>query len=129
MSIFGRGFRTPWLAVSVLTGGWLRAAEPSASGIDFFEKRIRPLLADRCYQCHSAGAEKLKAGLRLDSRAGFLKGGDTGPAIIPGNGDDYEAIFVLPDDDDSRSLNNRAKKEEVGFIFHLESQSELKTSD
>ena len=49
--------------------------------------------------------------------------------LIRGNGDDYEAIFVLPDDDDSRSLNNRAKKEEVGFIFHLESQSELKTSD
>src|SRR5712672_4360286 len=72
------------LALATLAGGWLRAAEPSAAGVDFFEKRIRPLLADRCYKCHSAGAEKLKGGLLLDSRAGMLKGGDTGPAIVPG---------------------------------------------
>ncbi len=109
MSIFGRGFRTPWLAVSVLTGGWLRAAEPSASGIDFFEKRIRPLLADRCYQCHSAGAEKLKAGLRLDSRAGFLKGGDTGPAIIPGNGDDSLLLQAVRWKDDDLHMPPKKK--------------------
>ncbi len=57
----------------------------TASGIDFFETRIRPLLVDRCYQCHSAGAEKIKGGLYLDSRAGILKGGNSGkPAIVPG---------------------------------------------
>src|SRR6185295_11048733 len=54
------------------------------AGLEFFEKKIRPLLADRCYSCHSATATKLKAGLRLDSREAALKGGDTGPAVVPG---------------------------------------------
>jgi hypothetical protein len=56
-------------------------------GIEFFEKRIRPVLADRCYSCHSARAEKLKAGLLLDSRAAMLRGGDQGPALKPGDPD------------------------------------------
>ena len=50
----------------------------------FFEKKIRPVLAERCHACHSAKAKKLKAGLYLDSRAALLKGGDTGPALVPG---------------------------------------------
>ena len=70
---------------TTILGAWLRAAEPSAAGLDFFEKRIRPVLADRCYKCHSAGADKVKGGLLLDTRAALLKGGDTGPAIIPGS--------------------------------------------
>ena len=53
--------------------------------IEFFENKVRPVLATHCYSCHSAEATKLKAGLRLDSRAGVLKGGESGPAIVPGN--------------------------------------------
>jgi len=53
----------------------------------FFERSIRPLLASNCYECHSAGAEKLKGGLMLDSRAGMVKGGDTGPVVTPGQPD------------------------------------------
>src|SRR5688572_29562440 len=52
--------------------------------IEFFEKKIRPTLAEHCYKCHSAGAEKIKGGLLLDSREGWVKGGDSGSAIIPG---------------------------------------------
>ena len=52
--------------------------------LEFFEKEVRPLLAKRCYSCHSAKTEKLKGGLRLDSRSLLLKGGDTGPAAVPG---------------------------------------------
>jgi len=55
--------------------------------LEFFEKRIRPLLTERCYECHSADAKKLKGGLRLDSRDGVLKGGDTRPAVVPGQPD------------------------------------------
>lgn len=51
---------------------------------EFFENRIRPVLAERCYSCHSAKAESIKGGLRLDLRAGVLKGGATGPALVPG---------------------------------------------
>ncbi len=61
------------------------AAEPTRDGSEFFEKKIRPVLTDRCYACHSADAKKIKGGFLLDSRAGLLKGGDTGPAIIPGD--------------------------------------------
>ena len=61
----------------VVLGSALPSAEPanpSAEGIEFFEKKIRPLLADNCVKCH--GAEKQKGGLRLDSLEMALKGGD-----------------------------------------------------
>jgi len=58
--------------------------EFTAEQVAYFEANVRPLLARRCYKCHSARAEKLKAGLRLDGRAFVLKGGDTGSAIVPG---------------------------------------------
>jgi len=60
----------------------LRAADES--GVEFFEKQVRPILVARCFECHSGTSEKLKGGLRLDSRAMALKGGDTGPAVTPG---------------------------------------------
>jgi transposase-like protein len=53
--------------------------------VEFFEQQVRPLLVKRCYTCHSADAKALKGGLRLDSRALAIKGGDTGPAIVPGD--------------------------------------------
>jgi hypothetical protein len=52
---------------------------------DFFEKKIRPVLAERCYSCHSAQASKAKGQLRLDSREALLKGGDRGPSISAGD--------------------------------------------
>ena len=61
------------------------AADSSVEGVDFFEKKIRPVLADHCYKCHSEKAEKLKGGLLLDSREGVLRGGDTGAALVPGD--------------------------------------------
>jgi hypothetical protein len=60
------------------------AAEPTAAGIEFFEKKIRPVLVERCYKCHSAQAKPLKGGLLLDSRSGLRKGGESGAAIVPG---------------------------------------------
>src|SRR3954471_17041481 len=60
------------------------AAGPSAVRADeLFEKQVRPILVRHCYGCH--GAEKQKAGLRLDSKAGWQTGGDSGPAIVPGS--------------------------------------------
>jgi hypothetical protein len=51
--------------------------------VEFFEKRIRPVLAEHCYSCHSETSKKLKGGLKVDSRASLLKGGETGPAVVP----------------------------------------------
>ena len=61
------------------------AAEPSSEQLEFFEKIIRPLLTEHCYECHSTKAKELKGGLLLDSKAGWEKGGDSGPVIIPGD--------------------------------------------
>src|SRR5689334_2317500 len=60
------------------------AAEPTREQAEFFEKKVRPLLADNCFGCHSEAKGKKKGGLVADSRAGLLKGGDTGPALVPG---------------------------------------------
>ncbi|HET6406554.1 MAG TPA: DUF1549 domain-containing protein, partial [Chthoniobacteraceae bacterium] len=59
-------------------------ASANAEQTEFFERRIRPVLVNNCYECHSAGAKKIGAGLLVDSRAGIIKGGDTGPLIHPG---------------------------------------------
>ncbi|MFT4692637.1 MAG: hypothetical protein ACJASX_003220 [Limisphaerales bacterium] len=60
------------------------AASLSKDHLNFFETKIRPVLNNNCYKCHSA-AEKVKGGLTLDSKKGLLEGGDSGPAIVPGN--------------------------------------------
>ncbi len=61
------------------------AAPPDDARLAFFEQRIRPVLVEHCYECHSAGSKKLKGGLRLDSRAGLLRGGDSKAAVVPGD--------------------------------------------
>ena len=52
--------------------------------VEFFEKKVRPVLVNNCYRCHSKEASSLKGSLYLDSRSGVLSGGESGPAIIPG---------------------------------------------
>jgi len=61
------------------------AADIPPDQLEFFEKKVKPVLADKCYKCHSAEAGKSKGGLLLDSREGCLKGGDTSPAVTPGD--------------------------------------------
>ena len=75
----------PCLVVALVAASDAFAAGPTPEQLEFFEKRIRPLLSESCYKCHSARSEKLKGGLMLDSREALLKGGDTGPALVPGN--------------------------------------------
>lgn len=60
----------------------------------FFEQKIRPLLIQRCYQCHAA-PNKIKGGLRLDSRTGWEQGGDSGPALVPAKLDDSLLIQAV----------------------------------
>ena len=59
--------------------------QPTKEGLEFFEKNVRPILSDRCYECHSANKNSSKGGLILDSHDGAYKGGDEGPAVVPGN--------------------------------------------
>jgi len=73
----------------------------ATTDLTFFENKIRPLLADQCYSCHSAKAEKTKGGLRVDSLESLLKGGDSGPALVPGDAEKSLLIkavrYVDPD--------------------------------
>jgi hypothetical protein len=73
------------------------AARPDRDAADFFEARVRPVLARSCFPCH--GPEKHKGGLRLDSAASLLKGGDTGPVVVPGSPDDSPLIAAIRYDD------------------------------
>ncbi|MSU51153.1 MAG: DUF1553 domain-containing protein [Opitutus sp.] len=68
-----------------LASGSIRATPETEAGLAFFRAKIEPVLKRECYECHSAEAKKLKAGLHLDSRAGLLTGGETGPAFKPGD--------------------------------------------
>src|SRR5690242_1812246 len=86
-------FRTPLLVAGLLLPGPAArpacAADPRPSPDDvrFFETRIRPVLADRCFKCH--GPEKQKSGLRLASAEAIRKGGDSGrPLVVPGKPDE-----------------------------------------
>ncbi len=67
----------------------------TAEQLPFFEKKIRPVLVDNCYKCHSADAEKVKGGLTLDTRDGTRRGGETGPVIAPGSADKSKLIASL----------------------------------
>ena len=59
-------------------------AEPTKEQLDFFEGKIRPILAENCYKCHSIERGKSKGELTLDTKDGLEKGGETGKAIVPG---------------------------------------------
>ncbi|HVA47304.1 MAG TPA: DUF1553 domain-containing protein [Pirellulales bacterium] len=62
-------------------------AEANPDAIAFFEKRVRPVLVEHCYQCHSAEADELQGELLVDSRRGLRRGGYSGPAVMPGDPD------------------------------------------
>src|SRR3954447_4929954 len=77
-----------WTLIALLLAAPAFGQErPSPEGLEFFEKKVRPVLAEHCYKCHSPGAKSPKGGLLLDTREGSRKGGDTGPAVVPGKPD------------------------------------------
>lgn len=94
--------------ISFLSSGHLIAA-PTPQQLDFFESRIRPILAQECYECHSA-ATKQKGGLVLDSRPGWQAGGDSGDAIKPGDPENSLLLQTLKHEhEDLKMPKNGAK--------------------
>src|SRR4051812_39606710 len=67
--------------------------QPAADQVAFFETKVRPVLVQQCYECHSAEAKKVKGGLLLDTREGTRRGGEQGPAVVPG--DPEASLLVL----------------------------------
>ncbi|MEK6236657.1 MAG: DUF1553 domain-containing protein [Planctomycetales bacterium] len=101
-------FGIPSLAMLVVAGSVLiagtplvEAADPVAtrSQLDFFEKKIRPVLVKHCYECHAADSKKIQGELLVDSREGLIRGGESGPAVKPGDLKESLLISALKHDD------------------------------
>ena len=88
-------------AVAVAAMILLPTLSADEAGIDFFEKKIRPLLVEHCDECHSTNSKKLGGNLLLDSRDGVMKGGDSGAAVEPGQPDKSLLIKAIRYTDDS----------------------------
>ncbi len=91
-------------AVTPVIGASTASGEQAAAGEEFFERHVRPLLAERCFSCHGRG--QTKGELRLDSRDGVLAGGESGTAVVPGKPEesplieaiDYTGAIQMPPD-------------------------------
>lgn len=124
--VFSRASSVPW----VLWALWglcpalaprLRAADMPApapaiasninpSDLQFFETKIRPLLTDNCYKCHSRDADKIKGGLMLDTREAWMHGGNSGPVIVPGKPDDSLLISAVRYQDEDLQMPPKGEK-------------------
>jgi hypothetical protein len=98
-------------------------------GLEFFESKIRPLLVENCYQCHSAQAERLKGGLLLDTKDGVLKGGDSGPALVPGDPDKSLLIKAVRYTSDDLKMPPKNKKLSAEQIADLEAWVKMGAPD
>jgi hypothetical protein len=77
--------------------------------LEFFEKRIRPVLAEHCYACHSTASDRVRGGLRVDTRAELLRGGETGPALVPGSAEDSLLIRAVSYEDPDLQMPPRSR--------------------
>ncbi len=92
--------------------------KPTAAQIEFFENKVRPVLADKCYRCHGDDEKKLKAGLHLNSLAGLLNGGDSGPAIVAGDPGASRIIQAIgyKDEDTAMPPKQKLKEAEIAAL-------------
>ena len=103
----GAGFWAVFLLFAVVDAA--AAGDVSdAAGLEFFEKQVRPVLAEHCFKCHST-SEKSRGGLLLDSRAALLKGGDNGPVLVPGRPDKSRLVAAIRYEDVDLRMPPRGK--------------------
>jgi hypothetical protein len=81
----------------------------SQADIDFFESKIRPVLVQHCFGCHSSQATRVRGDLLLDTRAGTLNGGNLGPAVVPGDLDESLLIRAIRYQDEDLEMPPKAK--------------------
>jgi Protein of unknown function (DUF1553)/Protein of unknown function (DUF1549)/Planctomycete cytochrome C/Concanavalin A-like lectin/glucanases superfamily len=116
-----------WIRVLLLGGGLASslptasaAAPVSAADAEFFTSTIQPILSEHCHKCHSHSSDKIKGGLVVDSLAGLLKGGDTGPAVVPGNLDKSLLIGAVRYTNEDLQMPPKDKKLSADQIAALE---------
>jgi len=115
--------------------------EPLAEQVEFFENKIRPVLVEKCYRCHADGAKAVRGGLKVDSKAALLQGGDSGAALVAGDADSsvlmeairYEGSEMPPDGklpdaviaDFAKWINDGAADPRKGTVTHDEPEIDL----
>lgn len=104
------------------------STKPTAEQVEFFENKIRPLLVKHCYECHSAEAKELAGGLRLDWQGDLLTGGDSGPAIVPGDVEASRLIRAVRHDDPNLQMPPE-KKLSPSEIADLEAWVKMGATD
>jgi len=82
-------------ALATLLAPLAALADPTPQQLQFFENRVRPVLANNCYKCHSQQSEKVKGGLMLDTKDSLLRGGQSGAAIVPASPDNSLLIKAI----------------------------------
>src|SRR5258705_3375220 len=94
-----------------------RAATRGDDGNEFFEKHVRPIFAQRCYECHSSG-KKVKGGLSLDTRDGLFKGGELGAVVVSGKPNESLLIKAVryADEDLQMPPKHRLDAKEVALL-------------
>ena len=97
------------------------AAAPffSPEEIAFFEKKVRPILAARCYECHASQAKRIEANLHLDRREGVLEGGDSGAAATPGEPDKSRLISAVRYNNEDLQMppDGKLPEEEIAILM------------
>ena len=95
-----------------------QASQIQVDGIEFFESHVRPLLVERCYECHSVTSQSVEGGLRLDSRASWQRGGDGGTVIVPEKPDESRLLKAVLYQDPTLAMppDNALSKREIDVL-------------
>jgi len=106
-----------WIGLSLCSGVAVAQDDIfSPAQIEAFEKNIRPLLIQHCYECHSADSDKVKGGLLLDSREALLVGGDSGPAIVSGKPQESLLISAVKYQSYEMPPNGKLSAKEINLL-------------
>ena len=89
------------ILTAVCAGGVMDLPMPSADEVEYFEKKIRPLLVNRCGSCHSSQAKSVHGGLKLDSATDLFAGGDSGAVVVPGKPEESLLILAVRYDEEA----------------------------
>ena len=135
--------RAATVAASCLALGWLGVLSAPAQDMNmmmkmgggtpeqlsFFEQKIRPVLSEHCYKCHAQDSDKVRGGLLLDTRAALLKGGDTGPGLIPGDPDKSLLIKAVRYKDKDLQMPPNDRQLPANIIADLETWVKMGAPD
>lgn len=100
--------------------GCVTSSANADDSLNFFEQRVRPVLIEHCYRCHSSEAEELQGGLRLDSKAGWQTGGDSGqPAIVPGKPDESPLVRSIEHATDATPMPPKQARLSLAIVADL----------